>query len=396
MIISKKSSELILIWLIIGVFLSGSVFIAYELDKDNQQKIRDLFEYKQLQILDYIYKTGDIHNIKNYVKNNQPHMGVDINYEKLIHRDSNNNDVFFSRLKGVKEVKANNKTWKLYFYTTPEFDKIIDRKLSVIILLSGIILSVITFLFLWFFRKSRRNAELEVIDRTHKLLVANTELEKFAYRSSHHLSTPLKSTLNLLESMESSLKSKNFSKVREKIDLAKSTVSRLDGLIRDMLVFSSSKKKVGSKSTFDPNIDIKNIISRFSSMENFDRLAIKYNLKFNGKLNAPREHFLLIVENLISNAIKYQNPKQKKPFIKISTSRSNFSFIFTIEDNGLGIPSYLQDRLFKMFERIHPTVSQGSGLGLYIAKETAKVIDAEIFFEELEKGAKFILKLPLN
>ena len=131
-------------------------------------------------------------------------------------------------------------------------------------------------------------------------------------------------------------------------------------------------------------------------MENFDRLAIKYNLKFNGKLNAPREHFLLIVENLISNAIKYQNPKQKKPFIKISTSRSNFSFIFTIEDNGLGIPSYLQDRLFKMFERIHPTVSQGSGLGLYIAKETAKVIDAEIFFEELEKGAKFILKLPLN
>ena len=94
MIISKKSSELILIWLIIGVFLSGSVFIAYELDKDNQQKIRDLFEYKQLQILDYIYKTGDIHNIKNYVKNNQPHMGVDINYEKLIHRCKNYQNKF--------------------------------------------------------------------------------------------------------------------------------------------------------------------------------------------------------------------------------------------------------------------------------------------------------------
>lgn len=103
----------------------------------------------------------------------------------------------------------------------------------------------------------------------------------------------------------------------------------------------------------------------------------------------------MILENLISNAIKYQDTKRQTSYIKISTYNDGNSFVLEVEDNGLGIPEEQQDSLFTMFKRFHPRTAFGSGLGLYLMKKSADVLGGKVTFQSLEEGSIFRLNIPV-
>ena len=102
----------------------------------------------------------------------------------------------------------------------------------------------------------------------------------------------------------------------------------------------------------------------------------------------------MIVGNLLSNAIHYADHTKEKPLIDIRYGLNDRKLTISVKDNGVGIDDKYHDRIFDMFFRLSET-SVGSGLGLYIVKETAEKMNGNL--ELLSKkgvGSEFIVSLP--
>ena len=80
------------------------------------------------------------------------------------------------------------------------------------------------------------------------------------------------------------------------------------------------------------------------------------------QVDATRVELALI--NLIGNAIKYSDPTKEDRWVRVSVQRDERWWRISVEDNGVGIPEGMQDRVFEQFVRAHPGVAEGSGLGL--------------------------------
>jgi signal transduction histidine kinase len=102
-----------------------------------------------------------------------------------------------------------------------------------------------------------------------------------------------------------------------------------------------------------------------------------------------------ILYNLIGNAFKYNDPLKEEQVVTITASRNNQLFNISIEDNGVGIEKAHLPRIFEMFFRASEK-SQGSGLGLYIVKETLNKLNGKIEVQSaLKVGTIFNIEVPL-
>jgi signal transduction histidine kinase len=102
-----------------------------------------------------------------------------------------------------------------------------------------------------------------------------------------------------------------------------------------------------------------------------------------------------VLNNLITNAIKYQNLNAES-LVKIKTSRNSNELSIEIQDNGIGIADELQPKIFEMFFRA-TELSSGSGLGLYIVKEIIDKMNGTISVKStLSEGTVFRINLKVN
>jgi signal transduction histidine kinase len=100
------------------------------------------------------------------------------------------------------------------------------------------------------------------------------------------------------------------------------------------------------------------------------------------------------MNNLISNAIRYYNPAVSRPYVEISILANSEHAEIIVRDNGIGIDEKYHDKIFDMFFRVSKK-SVGSGLGLYIVKETIEKLDGEIgLTSEKDKGTEFKILIP--
>jgi signal transduction histidine kinase len=101
-----------------------------------------------------------------------------------------------------------------------------------------------------------------------------------------------------------------------------------------------------------------------------------------------------IITNLLSNSIKYSDPKKKKPFIRILVSLNEDFCDIRIVDNGIGIDPQYQHRIFELFFRATDQ-SQGTGIGLFIVKDTIQKLKGTINVEStLKEGTTFRIQIP--
>lgn len=108
-------------------------------------------------------------------------------------------------------------------------------------------------------------------------------------------------------------------------------------------------------------------------------------------------HAVRILQNLIANSIKFR-AKDRKPIIRLSAHKEGASVVFTLEDNGIGIPIHAQDRIFKPFQHglSGQTDMEGSGIGLAICKKLIEEYAGTIWFDSTEdQGTSFSFKLPI-
>jgi signal transduction histidine kinase len=102
----------------------------------------------------------------------------------------------------------------------------------------------------------------------------------------------------------------------------------------------------------------------------------------------------VILNNLISNAIRYSNPQAEEPFVEVKIYFDSCGARLCVKDNGIGIDEAHHEKIFDMFYRVSKR-SNGSGLGLYLVKETVQTLNGTIEFNsEPNLGTRFLIFLP--
>jgi signal transduction histidine kinase len=98
--------------------------------------------------------------------------------------------------------------------------------------------------------------------------------------------------------------------------------------------------------------------------------------------------------NLISNAITYQDQTKPEHLVEIVASSTPDTIHISIRDYGIGFPEAQRDKIFEMFQRFHPKLSVGTGLGLYMVKKWLDRVGGDIKLEHLTDGSQFSFNLP--
>ena len=223
---------------------------------------------------------------------------------------------------------------------------------------------------------------------------ANEELEEFAYRTSHDLRSPLVSSIGLLSIAQDAIHVGESEQAITSLKHAQNSLKQMEVLVKDILSLTQTKNVEEDIQIVDIAFLVDETLKKFNNMENFKRLDIQKLINSKGKLETQQSRFTLVLENLISNAIKYQDIEKENSYIKISTYDSHGSFVLEVQDNGLGIPKNQQKKLFTMFKRFHPRISFGSGLGLYMVQKSTEIMGARIEFDDPEDGSIFRLVMP--
>ncbi len=223
---------------------------------------------------------------------------------------------------------------------------------------------------------------------------SNKDLEQFAYVASHDLREPLRMITSYLQLIEKNYKGKLDKEADEFIGYATEGAINIRNLINDLLIYSRAGTHAES---FKP-VDSEDVLNR--ALINL-KLVIQENeaVVTHGQLPiviADSTQLAQLFQNLIDNAVKFRG--KEAPRIHISCQRDNSSWVFSVQDNGIGIAPEYFSRIFQIFQRLHLRKEyQGTGIGLAVCKRIVERHGGKIWVEsEPRKGANFFFTIPLK
>ena len=227
--------------------------------------------------------------------------------------------------------------------------------------------------------------------RNLELQKANEELDKFIYSASHDLRAPLMSIQGIVNL---ALIKKDIPSQNEYLSLIDQCVRKLDKFIINIIDYYKNSR--GETTINDINFDevINEIKDTICYLPGFEKIKTSIDVKQQGPFNSDLVKIRIILNNLISNAIKYQDENKNDQFIKVSVETSASECKISIEDNGIGIKQDDLENIFKMFHRGR-VANSGSGIGLYIVYEAVNKLKGSINVNsKYGIGTTFVVTLP--
>ena len=225
----------------------------------------------------------------------------------------------------------------------------------------------------------------------NELLIKNSELDNFVYRSSHDLVAPLKSLKGLINVAQLE---KEITNQEMYFKLMHTSIDKLEDFIKSIMEYSSNAKKEVVKEEVDLNEVLDCIFDDLKYYKRVEKISICRSIPAETHFCTDAKRLKIVLSNLITNSIKYHNYEQEQPFIEIKAELAEQSIKIHIIDNGRGIEEAYLPKIFDMFFRATDS-AEGSGLGLYIVKDTVKKIGGEIsVISEYRKGTTFSLHFP--
>ena len=238
----------------------------------------------------------------------------------------------------------------------------------------------------------RKKSEAERAAWTEDLKRSNAELEQFAYIAAHDLQEPLRMVASYTELLAQRYKGQLDERADKYIGFAVDGAKRMKLLINDLLAFS----RVGSQAKPFAPIDTTRLVH---AVTNSLRHAIESSHAEIVVGDLPpivgdEVQMGQLFQNLISNAIKFHS--DKPPRIAIKARKPGANWVFSVEDNGIGIEPQYTDRIFQMFQRLNDRGSyEGNGIGLAIARKIVERHGGTIWFESPPGiGATFFFSIP--
>lgn len=236
----------------------------------------------------------------------------------------------------------------------------------------------------------RKKAEEKLEQQNLELIKTNSELDRFVYSVSHDLRSPLTSVLGLISFIEEeSLETDTL----EHVKMIRNSINRLDEFIKNILSYSRNKRTGLEIKKIPLQKTILDSVNSLHSMEEAKGIHFEIDIKEKKPFYSDSLRFNTILENLISNAVKYHKKNKTDSYIKITGQSDHEKLQLSIVDNGIGIDSAHHNKIFDMFFRLSGK-TEGSGIGLYIVKETVEKLQGTIQVKsELGTGTTFIITL---
>lgn len=225
--------------------------------------------------------------------------------------------------------------------------------------------------------------------KVKELEKTNDELNRFVYSTSHDLRSPLASVMGILNlaKMENSVVDPN-----NYLGMIEICVNKMDSFIQKIIEYYKSirvedeKNEISLTQLFQSSIEICKIL----------RPDVHFNLTVEQEVLFVNDEFRMsvVIDNLISNAVKYQKTYNNNPAVNINAVVEKNKVIVEIEDNGIGIVEDHLNNIFKMFFRSVTSVN-GLGIGLYIVKEALARMGGDITVRSVYgQGTVFRIIVP--
>lgn len=214
-------------------------------------------------------------------------------------------------------------------------------------------------------QEARSRAAEERLDR------ALAELQDFAYIASHDLTEPLRMVTSYLELLERRYGNQLDETAKEFIGYAVGGAVRMRALIDDLLAFS----RVGSHEMRIDDVDLREVVGRV--VEGAERAVDESGARIElaepfAAVRGDATQLAQLLGHLIANAVKFRAP-ERPPVVTVSAGADGNGVRIDVADNGLGIPEGQQERVFKMFARLHGRDEyEGTGIGLALCRRIAE------------------------
>ena len=247
-------------------------------------------------------------------------------------------------------------------------------------------------------KKIQKNKKLEEASKNlelmvEKLMASNSDLERFAYMASHDLQEPLRMVSNFSHLLQNDYSDKLDSEGKYYLEMCYDSSIRMQEMVSDILDYS----RVSNQNSIIEEIDLNETLAvvRENLKESIESSGAVIEHTSLPRLRIERIHASQLLQNLISNSIKYQKANNT-PVITIRAEEKEDSVLLSVEDNGIGISDKDKSEIFQPFKRLHAySQYEGTGIGLAICKKIIEKAGGKIMVESiLGTGTTFNLIFP--
>jgi two-component system sensor histidine kinase/response regulator len=227
--------------------------------------------------------------------------------------------------------------------------------------------------------------------KVDELQKANDELNRFVYSTSHDLRSPLANILGILNLAKLQQPGKGQDS-NDYFAMIESCVNKMDVFIHKTIEYYKGIRL----DDVNEDIDFKKMFADSIELCNMQNPQIVFDVNVDQSVEFSSDGFRLslILNNLISNAVKYQRAGEANPKVKLTATVSGQQALIHIEDNGVGIIEEHLNKIFQIFFR-STDFKNGLGIGLYIVKEALTRIGGDISVKsDFGKGTSFTLTVP--
>jgi signal transduction histidine kinase len=243
----------------------------------------------------------------------------------------------------------------------------------------------------WYIYRVRQRHIRQLTLNNAELENANHALERFVYSVSHDLKAPIASSRGLIELMRME---EPGAVVSEYLNMMEASMLKQEFFIKEVLDYSKNERLEISRNDIDFHTLIPELLDKFNHLPEAERVERLSFIEQEVPFVSDQSRVAVLLSNLITNGLRYHDPRKEQAYLKIEIRVDDEYAFVEISDNGLGIAEENQQKIFDMFYRAHDH-KDGSGLGLYIVKETLRKLGGCISLYSREgEGTRFTFELP--
>jgi signal transduction histidine kinase len=229
----------------------------------------------------------------------------------------------------------------------------------------------------------------QLTKRNEDLKKAYNELDRLVFSTAHDITGPLSNILGLIDLIR-----REGDPDGEFIDLVEKTTKKLQFLARDALSFHRNKRTELVFKTVPIESIINSVIEDHRFFSNSENLKFEVEVTQNGEFISDVTRIRFVLNNLISNAIKYQDSTKASNNVKIYFTNDANTATLIVEDNGVGIEADILPKIFDIYYR-GSNQSTGAGIGLYVATDAVRMLDGSIDVNSTKGlSTNFTVKIP--
>ncbi len=234
---------------------------------------------------------------------------------------------------------------------------------------------------------------LETANYIKQLEAKNRELAQFAYVASHDLQEPLRNLNSFADLLSQNHARQLDNEGNQWLGYILEASSRMSDLVKALLDYSRIGRDT-KLTLVDCNRLIETVQEDYAlKIEETETVVKKGKLP---TLKGYETELRLLFQNLICNAIKFRK-KNIAPQIKVTAKKRKNEWKFSIQDNGIGIPDKYSERIFIIFQRLHPRSEyEGTGIGLSHCRKIVELHGGDMWVEsEFGHGSTFCFTIPV-